>query len=216
MGDRGGKRSVVVTAALLVALAVPPTAAWLAWGSGADPEAVVQPIELADPEPRRPGPPPLPLVTPPGDLLIDRGSSKLSSLVTYQLFSQEELDKLVATGVAAAHLRMTRDNGVNLLLSRFTARDDAHPEVTKEALDGIYAAGGHQLVTPAPEGVTVRRFTEAPDAPTISYHAHYVRGRDVLRIDASGEAGLVGEKIDAAFGALLGEQTGEFPAGEPR
>ncbi|WP_153028473.1 hypothetical protein [Amycolatopsis sp. YIM 10] len=215
MGNRGGKRSVVVTAALLVVLAIPPTAAWLAWGSGANPDRDVQPIELADPEPRRPGPPPLPLVTPPGDLLIDR-ASQLSSLVSYQLFSPEELEELVATGVAVAHLRMTRENGVNLLLSRFTSRDDAEPEVTKEALDGIYAAGGHRRVEPAPAGVTVRRFTEAPDAPTVSYHAHYVRGRDVLRIDASGEGGLVGEKIDQAFGALLGEQTKAFPAGEPR
>ncbi|RZQ62138.1 hypothetical protein [Amycolatopsis suaedae] len=195
------------TVAVLLVVAAIPTAAWLAWGSGASGEPPLPPTSQADPAPRRPGPEPDPLVWPRGTQAL-KYKAAVTDKKGAELFTGDERMELTRTGVVTVQVLRTADGTFNRTIMRLTVRDGASPAAARDALDAIYAAGGHSLRKPSPPGVLVRGYAIAAGQPTTSYHAHYVRGRDVIRVEV---AGTVLDPVDPAFAELLAEQVKAYP-----
>ncbi|GAB3503643.1 hypothetical protein [Amycolatopsis cihanbeyliensis] len=204
-------RAPVRTVLIVVALLVPPSVAWAAWGSGANPNRPDIPTAEAEPSARRPGSLPTPLVQPPGDIQIER-DLPFSRLAPLKLFAPTELNAMRNTGVAHVDIIMTMHEDIRFYVYWLLLADGAEPAATLHALDDIYAGGGHEPVEPTPPGVLARRSPEQADLPHTTYHAHYVRGRSVLRVDAIGDPGTA---VGDTYLPLLREQVATFPPGEP-
>ncbi|MCX2948573.1 hypothetical protein [Lentzea sp. NEAU-D7] len=172
---------VVAVLALLVAVGA---GAWAVWGDGSGNAYASDVVTTPDPTPRLPYVESTdPLVDPPGDIAFKKtGRTEIFERDT--LLSEDELEIARATGVAKIDARVTRrTDGTVLGVWRFTLRDGADPFAALDEFDGLYKRGNHQLV-PGGDDVLLRRFVHEDDSAV--YHAHYVRGRDVLRVDGYG------------------------------
>lgn len=172
---------VVAVLALLVAVSA---GAWAIWGDGSGVGYASEVVTTPDPTPRLPYVEIVdPLVDPPGDVAFLK-TGRRDDFKRDTLLSEDELEIAEANGVAKIDARVTRQkDGTVLGVWRFTLQDGANPFTAMDELDGLYKRGNHQLV-PSADDVLLRRFIN--EDQTAVYHAHYVRGRDVLRVDGYG------------------------------
>lgn len=209
-GVRGLRKMIGVGSTLVVLIAV-AVAGYAAWGDGASPVLAKYTVTEPDLNPRRPYPatPPDPLVRPPGKEILSK-SRRPNEFINNSSLTRREVVLLVRKGVAKIQTVITRKNGVTLAVWRFTVRDRSDPRAARDALDGLYAQGGYTTLPTHHQGVLVRRIANPLDQPELtSYRSHYVRGSDVLRVEAYGRQQ---QAVDEAFHALLDEQTDKYPA----
>ena len=171
---------LVAVVVLLVAIGA---GAWAVWGDGSRIGYASEVVTTPDPTPRLPYVEVTdPLVDPPGEVAFAK-TGRRDAFDRGSLLSADELEIAETTGVAKIDARVTRlKDGTVLGVWRFTLRDGANPFDTLDGLDGYYSRGRHELI-PSSDDVLLRRFVE--DGGAI-YHAHYVRDRDVLRVDGYG------------------------------
>lgn len=184
---------------------------YVAWGDGANPVLARYTISEPDLDSRRPYrvTPPDPLVNPPGERVLAK-SSRPPDFLHNSSLTRREVFLLVRNGVAMIQTVITRQGGMTLAVWRFTVRDASDPQDARDAVDGLYAHGGYQAMRTRHPDVMVRRIANPLDQPELtSYRSHYVRGRDVLRVEAYGPDGRA---VDRAFQALLDRQLDAFPA----
>lgn len=192
---------VVAVLALLVAIGA---GAWAVWGDGSGVSYASDVVTVPDPTPRLPYVEIVdPLVDPPGDIAFIK-TGRRSDFTRASLLSADELKIAEATGVAKIDARVTRQkDGTVLGVWRFTLRDGADPFTMLDEIDSHYDEGLHELV-PSADDVRLRRFVNEDESAV--YHAHYVRGRDVLRVDGYGP-----NATDEVM-KLLGRQLAHAPA----
>ncbi|MQA11519.1 MAG: hypothetical protein GEU98_23805 [Pseudonocardiaceae bacterium] len=204
-------RAVGVVCTLLVLLAV-ALAGYLAWGDGSNPVYTKYHVSTPDLEPRRPEPvtPPDPLVRPAGSIVMDR-DGRPGDFFGKSSLTKREVWLLVRNGVAQMQAIITKDRGTTRAVWRFTVRDSDDPRRARDALDELYERGGYQVRPTRHPGVRVRRIANPADQRDITaYRSHYVRGRDVLRVEVYGANAPV---VESAFRRLLDKQVDAFPAG---
>ncbi|WP_189156581.1 hypothetical protein [Lentzea pudingi] len=172
---------VVAVLALLVAIGA---GAWAAWGDGSGNAYADEVVTTPDPTPRLPYVEAVdPLVDPPGDIAFAK-TGRPAVFERDSLLSADELEIAEATGVAKIEARVTRQKDDTVVgVWRFTLRDGASPFTALDELDALFGRGNHQLI-PSSDDVLLRRFVNEDKSAV--YHAHYVRGRDVLRVDGYG------------------------------
>ncbi|MGH3516418.1 MAG: hypothetical protein ACRDQ7_03185 [Haloechinothrix sp.] len=205
--SRPGK--VVVVALLVVLVAVPATA-WAAWGSGDEPIRERPTATLPDPEPRRPARVD-PLIDIPGRVVLNaEGPPEAFSTVG----ALEELDADILASHDAAHVTVvvTARDGLRRGIWRFSVQDGAAPTPLKDSLDATHQSQGWVAGNSPSADVTVLMtpsVIEHIPGQTPTIRAHYVRGRDVIRVDtySTGNDDVVGP-----FNQLLSEQLAAFPA----
>ncbi|MET9226979.1 hypothetical protein [Lentzea sp. NPDC003310] len=195
---------VVAVLALLVGIAA---GAWAIWGDGSRIDYASEVVSTPDPTPRLPY---LetedPLVDPPGDIAFAK-TGRRDAFEHRTLLSSEEFAIAGAVGVAKIDARVTRQpDGTVLGVWRFTLRDGADPFIALDEFDGLYKRGNHQLIPSSPD-VLLRRFLNEDQSAV--YHAHYVRKRDVLRVDG------YGPNATKAVAELLDRQLAHAPAEAP-
>ncbi|WP_132875686.1 hypothetical protein [Tamaricihabitans halophyticus] len=204
----GRRAAVAGTLLLLVGIAA---GGYAAWGDGSDPILAEYHVTEPDLDPRRPEPitPPDPLVTPQGKVVQDE-TGRPPVFLDGGALTEAELRLLVRAGTAQIQTIITRDHGLTRAVWRFTVRDSSSPERVRDLLDEHYDKGGYHPSSTQEGGVLVRHIADPADQRGVSaYRAHYVRGRDVLRVESYGRQGsTVGE----AFYQLLRAQTKQFPA----
>lgn len=196
-------RGAAPVVAVLALLAVISAVAWAVWGDGSRfAAAMAQP----DPTPR------LPyvqdthvLVTPAGHVVFERVGT-LAKFADSNLLTPTE-QKIIEAGQATRiESVITRDDQITLGAWRFTVKDGVAPFELFSALDKHYENGGHKRVETEYEDVFLRRSAN-------SYHAHYVRGQDVLRIEGYGKDA---DAVTAAVMELLDDQVERSPAVRPQ
>jgi hypothetical protein len=199
MSARARRAAPVV--AVLALLAAVSGVTWAVWGDGSRFEKTMQ---AADPTPR------LPylvdtnvLVRLSGHVVFDR-DGPVERFARGNVLTPAEMEIVEEGGVTDAEATITLEDGVTLGLWRFSVRDGASPWGLFGALDGLYAAGRHELVKTAHPDVLLRRSGN-------TFHAHYVHGQDVLRIEGYGENG---DAVTAHVLSLLDRQVERSPADE--
>jgi hypothetical protein len=196
--------SVVLVHLLLVAVAA---GAFAVWGTGADPSLTSRQVTVPDLDPRLPdNPETRPLVRPPGVLVTDTAS--IRSGVSPAVLPAAEADVLTDAGVVVVHAYVTLSDGVTQGLWQLSVRDGDDPHAALRAVDELYATGGWTSAPTASRGVLVRAQTPARDRPYAGYRAHYVRGRDLIRVEAYGTDQA---RVDHAFAGLLTRQLAQWP-----
>lgn len=197
MSDR--VRRAAPVAVVLALLAAVSGVTWTVWGDGSRFAAAMQ---AADPTPR------LPyvedtrvLVEPPGHVVFQR-TGALAKFTGSNVLTPAEM-KIAEEGAAVqVESTITREGGITLGVWRFTVQTGQSPWGLFDALDGLYESGNHEAVETAHANVSLRRIDN-------SFHAHYVRGQDVLRVEGYGENGpAVTERIMK----LLNKQVKRSPA----
>lgn len=192
------RRAAPVVAVLALLTAVSGVT-WAVWGDGSRFAAA---LEAPDPTPR------LPyvqdthvLVTPPGHVVFERVGPR-EKFSDSHLLTPTEL-KIIEEGAAArVESVVTRDDQITLGAWRFTVKDGVSPFGLFSAMDKLYENGSHVRVDTAHADVFLRRRDNA-------FHAHYVRGQDVLRIEGYGKDG---EAVTAEIMKLLDRQVERSPA----
>lgn len=192
------RRAAPVVAVLALLTAVSGVT-WAVWGDGS---RLATAMEAPDPTPR------LPyvedthvLVKPPGHVVFER-VGPLTKFAGSNVLTPAEMTIAEEGAAIDIETTITREDGVTLGVWRFTVRNNASPWGLFNALDGLYESGNHESVETAHPSVSLRRSDN-------TFHAHYVRGRDVLRIEGYGENGdMVTERVMK----LLNQQTKRSPA----
>jgi hypothetical protein len=197
--------SVVLVHVLLVAVAV---VAFVVWGTGADPALASRQVTVPDLDRRLPdNPETLTLVRPPGVLVTDTAS--IRSGVSPEVLPAAEADVLTGAGVVVVHAYVTHEDGVVQGLWQLSVRDGHDPHAALRAIDELYATGGWAPAPTASRGVLVRVQTPARGQPYAGYRAHYVRGRNLIRIEAYGTDRA---RVADAFAALATRQLTQWPS----
>lgn len=187
---------VVVVLALLAAVS---GVTWAVWGDGS---RFAEAMRTPDPTPR------LPyvvdthvLVTPAGHVVFERAGSQ-EKFAESDLLTQNEKKIVEQEQVTRLESVITRDDQITLGVWRFTVEDGVSPSALFSALDTLYSDGGHDRVETKHPDVFLRRKGN-------SFHAHYVRGQDVLRIEGYGENA---DAVTAQVMTLLDQQVERSPA----
>lgn len=213
MVRRARTRGTAVTAALLGALTAPPAAAWALWGDGTNPRVAALPVTIPDLEHRRPYRvrQPDPIVAIPGAVVLDeRGLPE--HLHALNALSDAEFDMVMSSGGARAQALSTRDGDLSRSVWRYTARDGAHPRTLLRRFDQFFRANGWEGSDRLGGRVRVWQSPQldmAGPEPAATVRAHYVRGRDLLRVEAHGKDP---QSVEAALESLLTAQLARFPA----
>lgn len=199
-----GRRSAAI-AALVVTLILLPVAAWAAWDTAG-------PAELPDPDPRRP----LrvdPLVQPAGRVVLEQIGS-LRALA--HAVGAPDIAALGRHRIGRVQTVITVRDGLRRAVWRFTPPAGAHPAAVRDDLTAELRRRAW-LPAAAPNGGVAVLMTPAVRRPDPgaepAMRGYYVRGRDVIRVDAYRVAG--DGDIAAAFVETLDAQLAAFPADQP-
>lgn len=199
MSTRARRTAPVV--AVLVVLATVCGVTWGVWGDGS---RFAEAMQTADPTPR------LPyvvdtyvLVKLPGRTLFDE-EGPLDEFTDRDVLTPSEV-KIVEEGpVAEVEGTIKIEKGVTLGLWRFSVREGESPWELYDGLDGLYRLGNHLAVDTTHPNVSLRRNEN-------TFHAHYVHGQDVLRVEGYGDNG---DAVADQIMKLLDRQVERSPADE--
>lgn len=196
----------IATAAVVIALALPPAGAWLLWGDGTNPRVAALPVTLPDVEPRRPYRvvPPEPIVDLPGDRELDE-----QGLPEYfhalGVLSSTEFELVMSAGAARAQVLSSREGQLVRSITRYTARDGSRPEQMLREFDGFFATSGwegsHRSGAHIWQSPTGDR--------THAIRAMYIRGRDLIQVEVHGPNP---DQVHSAAESLIDTQIDRFPA----
>lgn len=215
MVRRSRAREIAITVALLGTIIAPPAAAWAYWGDGSNPRVAALPVTVADPDRRRPYRvrQPDPIVSVPGAVVLDEQGLP-EHLHAVGALSDAEFDMVMSSGMARAQALSTTDGDLSRSIWRYTARDGADPSALLRRFDRFFQINGWASDDQA--GGRVRVWLSPPQDlagpdPSATIRAHYVRGRDLLRVEAHGKDR---GSVQAAWENLLTAQLDRFPADE--
>lgn len=202
------RRSTVTTAAIIAALIAPPAAVLAVLGDGSNPVYDALPVTLPDPEPRRPYRviAPESIVSFPGDVVLDqRGIPEL--FVYTDNLPPAEFTVIDEAGAGRAHAVATRDAGLHRAVWRYTMRDGTNPARLRDAFERYFHRNSWRVRRPGTGEVAIWRAPDGSDALS-SIIGYYIRGRDVIRVEARGKDAA---NVERAFAALLTKQRSRFP-----
>lgn len=201
-----GRRGVLIS---LGGLAAAATAAWAIWGNGSDPDIAALRITWPDPDPRRPYPsvPPIPLVRPPGSVLINLTDTPAAFIANHN-YSPAEMDVLAKAGIAQVTALATRDGPIVFGLWVLTVRDRAVPTTVLSQANQFYASTGYSLTQQSDLLWTWNFPVRQPGTTLNMFGAHYLRGRQLIKLEAYGPDATATQQ---AFNSLYDSQLRAWP-----
>lgn len=202
-------RAALPVVAVITGLLAAPTVAWAVWGSGEHPRIAATRVALADPEPRRPSRVD-PIVEMPGSVILD-DNGPVSRYGATGALERIDVELLATGGVVRAQAMVTDEGPLRRSIWRFTVVPEGDPVILRDALDAFYATQGWLTREPAPgEPKVLMTPSVLRDIPgqTPMMRAHYVRDRDLIRVDTYGTDS---EAVEPVFNRLLAEQLAEYP-----
>lgn len=201
-----GRWRVVLTLATLVTIAA---GAFLFWGDGSDPAAVAQRITWPDTAPRRPYQemPATPTVRPPGSMTINVTGDPEAFLVGNN-YPPAEMRMLAEAGVAQVTEIGTSSGTVTLAVWVFTIRDGIEPSATLRKINTTYLNTGYTITKRSGSLSRWHFVAKQPNATITGYGAHYLRGRQVVRLQG---VGANAPEVQRSVDDLLARQLHDWP-----
>lgn len=196
---------VTATIVVLVSLVV---GAWAYGGDGGDPSTPRGDTVYGDPRLPKAQEPPKALAEPAGTLSV-KVSGPVAEIAAAKVLSDTDLG-LVAPRVKTISALVSSEGELIRGTWLFALKPKQHPRDLVDEINALYAKVGYQPVpTPFPD-VTALRFTPPPgETGPITYRAHYVSTRGVVRVEAFGPDGPAAER---AFTELLAAQLRTLPS----
>lgn len=196
----------IATAAVVMALVLPPAAGWLLWGDGTNPRVAALPVTLPDVEPRRPYRvlPPEPIVNLPGDGELDEHGLP-EYFHALGVLSDTEFELVMAAGAARAQVLSSREGQLVRSITRFTARDGSRAEQMLGAFDRFFATSGWE----GSHRSGAHIWQSPKEDQTRAIRAMYVRGRDLIQVEVHGPNP---DQVRSAADSLIDAQIDRFPA----
>ncbi|HWE91459.1 MAG TPA: hypothetical protein VG317_18510 [Pseudonocardiaceae bacterium] len=200
------RRGVLLTLGALAATAV---GAWAAWGDGSDPASAALRITWPDPDPRRPYQqvPPIPIVTPPGSVLINLTDTP-SAFITNKNYSPAEMTMLTKAGVAQVTAVGAQDGPIVLGIWVLTVRDGVDPMSTLRQANNFYSTNGYPMTQRATLLWAWNFLVRKPGGTLNVFGAHYLRGRQLIKLEAYGTDPAAAQN---AFDSLYDNQLRAWP-----
>jgi hypothetical protein len=196
-------RMAGVTAAVVLLVAL-VAGAWVHGGDGGDPSKPRSDTVYGDPRLPKASEPPRALVQPVGALSVEL-SGPPAQVANAKVLGDADL-AVIAPVTETITALVCRDGELVRGTWLFALRKGQEPGALVEDITGLYTKVGYQPV-PARPDVVALKFTPA-EGP-ITYRAHYVSSRGVVRVEAFGPDGDTAAK---AFEELLATQLRTLPA----
>jgi hypothetical protein len=192
---------VTATVVLLVALVA---GAWVYGGDGGDPSAPRSDTVFGDPRLPKAPEPPKALVQPIGTPSVEISGSP-AEVTNAKVLGDADLG-VIAPAVKTISALVSRDGELVRGTWLFALRKGQEPGALMDDITALYTKVGYQSVPTQPDVVALKF---APSQGPVTYRAHYVSSRGVVRVEAFGPDDRAAAK---AFEELLSAQLRTLPS----